>query len=195
MVNVAGLKLSNALRWERMHIAPHAVAVADGVAVRLVAEDAKARYLAVEKETRGPWPIIAVIHEREASQSWRANLANGDPWDAVTIHVPKHRGPFSSWADAACDALIHCAPYAAGWRDWSIGGALTLLEEYNGLGYALRGAPSPYLWAGTDQYHSGKYVADGHYDARAIDTQLGCAVLLARMLAADPSITLGAPDA
>jgi lysozyme family protein len=35
-----------------------------------------------------------VIHEREASQSWKANLAQGDPWNAVSIHIPRGRGPF-----------------------------------------------------------------------------------------------------
>ncbi len=139
-----------------------------------------------------PWFIIAVIHEREASQSWAANLAQGDPWNAVSVHVPKGQGPFASWEAAAVNALERCAPYAAHWADWSIGGALTLLEEYNGLGYAQRGVPSPYVWAGTDQYRSGKYIADGHYDPNAIDHQLGCAALLSRMAAADKSIKLGA---
>jgi hypothetical protein len=35
------------------------------------------------------------------------------------------------------------------------GGALTLLEQYNGLGYANRGLPSPYIWSGTDRYLKG----------------------------------------
>jgi hypothetical protein len=75
------------------------------------------------------------------------------------------------------------------WKDWSIGGALTLLEQYNGLGYANRGLPSPYVWSGTDQYISGKYVRDGVYDPAAIDKQLGCAGLLMAMMAIDPTIT------
>lgn len=29
---------------------------------------------------------------------------------------------------------------------------LAKLEQYNGLGYAARGRPSPYIWSGTDQY-------------------------------------------
>jgi lysozyme family protein len=82
------------------------------------------------------------------------------------------------------------AAVAARWTDWSIGGLLTLLEEYNGLGYASMGRPSPYVWASTDQYHSGKYIADGHYDPNAIDHQLGCGALLARMAMADTSINL-----
>jgi lysozyme family protein len=106
------------------------------------------------------------------------------------VHVPKGRGPFASWEAAAIDALDVCPPHASRWTDWSAGGALTLLEQYNGLGYAARGLPSPYLWAHTDQYVSGKYVADGHFDPNAIDHQLGCAVLLKAMKAIDASITL-----
>jgi len=70
-----------------------------------------------------------------------------------------------------------------------LGGALTLLEEYNGLGYAARGRPSPYIWASTNQYVKGKYIADGNYDPNAVDRQLGCAALLVRMMQIDPAIT------
>jgi len=64
-----------------------------------------------------------------------------------------------------------------------------MLEIYNGLGYASRGRPSPYVWSGTDQYISGKYIADGVYDPNAVDKQLGCAGLLMAMMALDPTIT------
>jgi len=67
-----------------------------------------------------------------------------------------------------------------------------MLEEYNGLGYASRGVPSPYVWSGTDQYRSGKYVRDGDYDPNAIDSQPGCAGLLMAMRALERSIDFGA---
>src|SRR5215467_11436353 len=152
MVNIPALKKSNANRWVGMHVTASLVQVVDQTAKRLVAPNAKARYAAVEKKTGVPWFIIAVIHEREASQSWKANLAQGDPWNKVSVHVPKGRGPFKSWDDAAVDALANCAPHAAKWKDWTAGGTFTLLEEYNGLGYAVLGRPSPYVWASTDQY-------------------------------------------
>jgi hypothetical protein len=106
----------------------------------------------------------------------------------VSTHVPKGRGPFTSWEEAAIDALANCPPHAARWRDWSAGGALTLLESYNGLGYARHGLASPYLWAGTDQYSRGKYVADGRFDPQVIDLQPGCAALLRAMAELDASI-------
>lgn len=192
MIVLATLKAANAARWTAMRIEPALGATLDRVAGRLIAPVAKARYETVSAQTTVPWFVIAVIHEREASQSWAANLAQGDPWNAVSVHVPKGQGPFGSWEDAAVNALERSAPYAAHWADWSIGGTLTLLEQYNGLGYAQRGVPSPYVWAATDQYTSGKYIADGHYDPHAIDHQLGCAALLARIAVADKSINLGA---
>ncbi len=158
---------------------------------RLVAAPAKARYQAVASSTGVPWYVIAVIHEREASQRWDASIAQGDPWNRVSTHVPKGRGPFSSWEAAAIDALTNCAPYAAKWRDWSPGGLLTVLEQYNGLGYANRGKPSPYIWSGTDQYARGKYVADGQYDPAVVDSQPGCAGMLLAMAAIDNSVAAG----
>ncbi len=65
---------------------------------------------------------------------------------------------------------------------------LTNLERYNGLGYAARGLPSPYIWSGTEQYHAGKYVADGVFDPTEVDKQLGCAGLLLTMMGLDASI-------
>ncbi len=103
--------------------------------------------------------------------------------------MPAGRGPFKSWEEAAIDALVDCAPYLARNRDWSIGATLTKLEEYNGLGYAARGVPSPYIWSGTDQYKSGKYVRDGVYDSAAVDSQPGCAGLLLAIMALDRTIS------
>ena len=192
MTDIVALKAANAARWKAMHTDPALAHALDVVAARLVAPAAKQRYQNVGAQTKVPWYVIAVIHERESSQSWAASLAQGDPWNQVSILVTRGRGPFASWEAAAVDALANCAPFAARWTDWSIGGLLTLLEEYNGLGYAMRGVPSPYIWAATDQYRSGKYIADGHYDPNAVDHQLGCAALLARMAIADKTIDLGA---
>jgi len=182
MIDLNALAAANVKRWENARLTRKFC----GVARALV--NGKARYKAVATKTGVPWPVIAVIHERECSQDWMGSLAQGDPWDRVSVHVPTGRGPFISWEEAAVDALVHCAPYAARNKDWSIGGTLTLLEQYNGLGYAARGKPSPYIWSGTDQYQSGKFVRDGVYDPDAVDQQLGCAGLLLAMIALDASI-------
>jgi len=188
MTDLAALKAANEKRWAQARLTRSSQF--NPVAARLVA--AKARYKAVEAKTGVPWFFIAVCHERESSQNWGGSLAQGDHWNRVSTHVPAGRGPFSSWEEAAVDALVNCAPRAALNKDWSAGGTLTMLEQYNGLGYAARGTPSPYVWAGTDQYRSGKYVRDGVFDPDAVDQQLGCAGLLFLMMAKDPSITFDA---
>ncbi len=184
MSDLAALKNANAARFRAAKVTRNFMLAAR----RLIDPAAKARYLAVAARTSVPWFFIAVVHERESSQSWRGSLAQGDPWDKVSIHVPANRGPFRSWEDAAVDALMNCAPFAGRNRDWSIGGTLTMLEQYNGLGYFARGMPSPYLWAGTDRYSKGKFVRDGKFDPEAVDAQLGCAGLLMTMQTLDPSI-------
>jgi len=188
-VSLANLRAANERRWSVAKL----TRPFNSAAERLLA--AKSRYQAVEAKTGVPWFVIAVIHQRESSQSWLASLAQGDPWNKVSTHVPKERGPFKSWEDAAIDALVNCAPYAARNKDWSVGGTLLMIEQYNGLGYASKGVPSPYLWAGTDQYVSGKYVRDGVYDTTAVDKQLGCAGLIKALMALDPSIKFGAVNA
>lgn len=184
MTDLNALTAANKRRWMGAKVTRKFVSAAR----RLVAPVAREKYQSVSAKTGVPWPIIAVIHERECSQDWSGSLAQGDPWDKVSIHVPAGRGPFASWEDAAVDALVNCPPHAARNTDWSIGSALTKLEEYNGLGYAARGQPSPYVWSGTNQYKSGKYVRDGAYDPDVVDSQLGCAGLLMAMIALDPTI-------
>jgi len=186
MKNLAELTSQNAKRWRTAKVIRTGF---DPVAKRLV--QAKARYQNVTGMTGVPWWAIAVIHEREASQRWDTQLGQGDPLDKISTHVPKGRGPFtgpSAWENGAEDALKNCAPYAAKWKDWSAGGTLTILEQYNGLGYANKGVPSPYIWSGTDQYVSGKYVADHDYRPDVVDKQLGCAGLLMAMRKIDPTI-------
>jgi peptidoglycan hydrolase-like protein with peptidoglycan-binding domain len=90
------------------------------------------------------------------------------------------------------DALVAC-DHVNQWTDWGVPGLLTKLELWNGAGYYLHGHPSPYIWASTDQYGpphalAGKYVRDSEFDPNAIDTQLGCAAMLARLFAQDSDV-------
>ena len=68
----------------------------------------------ISNTTSVPW-IIAVIHEREKGndRQFLANIAQGDPWNRQSVSVPKGRGPFGSFEEAAIDALAKCAPFAA----------------------------------------------------------------------------------
>lgn len=159
----------------------------------------RSRYELVSKATGVPWDVIGVIHYRESSGDFRGVLHNGQKiigTGKLTTLVPKGRGPFSTWEDAAVDALANCHPYLAKNKDWSIGTALDKLEAYNGLGYRNKGLASPYLWAGTDQYVKGKYVADGKFDPNHVDQQLGVAAILMKLReAAKPVAPIPQPKA
>lgn len=207
MADIIKLKARNAQRWHDMHMRANRIGEFDATARRLSALDAKARYQGVTDRLveQGfqpvPWWFIAIVSEREygGPPRWDRQLGQGDHMNAVSIHDPKGRGPFldhpgditpghDAWTRCCLDALIDCAPHAAKWTDWTSGGALTLFEEYNGVGYANMGVPSAYVWSGTDQYVSGKYVADHVFRASAVDVQEGCAPILARMMVIDPTI-------
>lgn len=186
------LQEKNKQRWDNMKISAERGPAFKAVADRLTAN--RPRYEAVSKALKEkgyniPWEFIAVTHQREASGDFTKYLGNGQSLSKKTTIVPKGRGPFASWEEGAIDALVYAPPYAAKNKDWSIGGTLSKLEEYNGLGYASMDKPSPYLWAGTDQYVKGKYVADHVYDPDHVDTQLGVAGLLKFMGYGKPSVT------
>jgi lysozyme family protein len=189
-VTNAAMIAANADRWTHAHIRPEWQVAIDETAARLMIPVNRKRFEAVAKADGVPWHVVAIIKEREAGAdpAFRKSIAQGDVWSAPSRNVPKDRGPFASWEAAAHDALVDCAPFAGRWRDWSIGGALALLEKYNGVGYALRGLPSPYVWSATDQYVKGKYVRDGVFDSEFVDRQIGCAALLLAMQKRDPSI-------
>lgn len=172
--------MTNAERWERAKFTRSTAINAQAAKI----EAHRDRYEAVSKATGVPWDVIGVIHYRESSGDFKGVLHNGQKIIGTgkkTTIVPKGRGPFSTWEEAAIDALVNAPPKAALNKDWSIAGALDILERYNGLGYRNKGLPSPYLWAGTDQYVKGKYVADGEYDPEHIDKQLGVAPILMKL--------------
>ena len=191
-MDFTGLIAANAKRWQAMRVSYAHLGALDHIARRLVDAPAKAIYLSLQKKTGVPWFVIAAIHEREASQSWHCSIAQGDPWNEKSHNEPAGRGPFPDFETAAVDALVNCAPYAGRWKDWSAGGTLALLEQYNGIGYARMGRPSPYIWSWSDQYVSGKYIRDHVYDPNAVDSQCGCAPLLARMAMIDQDVKFDA---
>lgn len=176
---MATLQELNAKRWADCKVPADKAAQFKAAADKIMA--GKSRYQAVEKLTGVPWWFIGVVHMRESNCNWKGVLHNGQAIVGTgkkTTIVPKGKGPFSTWEDAAVDALTNCAPFAAKNKDWTPGGALTMLEKYNGLGYSSKGIPSPYVWSGTNQYTVGKYIRDGVFSATTVDSQLGCAGIL-----------------
>lgn len=147
----------------------------------------KYRYLEVAHQFENPglkWWLVALIHEMECTQNFHCHLHNGDPLTAKTIHVPVGRPlgePPFTFLQSAVDALK--LQGADRITDWSIGNVLYFLEGYNGYGYAkYHNNNSPYLWSGSNHYTSGKYVADGKYDASAVSSQIGIALLIKKLL-------------
>lgn len=128
--------------------------------------------------TSTPWWWVAAIDYREESFNHNDYLGNGQPLSRRTTEVPAGRGPFSTWQAGAADALkavsLSVVGYpAVSWSDWSLAGAATAAELWNGPGYAEMGRPSPYVWAGTSIYTGGLYTSDGHYDASRADPRVG----------------------
>lgn len=126
----------------------------------------QSRYQSIEKVTGVPWHFIGCLHFMEASLRWEACLHNGEPWNKKTTIVPKGRGPWASFEEAAIDALKYdkLADKPQGY--WTIARMLAFAESYNGTGYRKRGILSPYVFAYTNlSDEMGKYVADHVYDA------------------------------
>ena len=167
-------KLAIAQRYAAMRILPNRLTSVQSTAKRLVA--GRARYDAVQTRTGVPWWFIAVLHERESGADFDTYLGNGEPLNRVTRLVPAGRGPFATWEDGAEDALRYQGFHEV--IDWSLERTLYLAEVYNGLGYAKRGLPSPYVWGATNQQKPGKYVRDGVFDPSVTDTQIGVAAML-----------------
>lgn len=175
--------------WNSMAIHAEKIPAIDSVAKLLYMM--KPRLLKTAEVTHVPWHTIAVIRYREGGidPGWRKNIANGQSWEQETTIVPKGRGPFHTWEEAAYDALVNCTPHASRWKDWSIGGELCLLEQYNGEGYWEHGWANPYLWSFSNHYVRGKYGSDGHYNPGLVDAEIGCAPLIARLYVLDKTIS------
>lgn len=136
------------------------------------------RYEVVQKVTGVPWYLIAAIHYREASLDFSTCLHNGDKLPGPTHNVPAGRGPFSTWEEAAVDALkMEDLPNA-----WTELTCLSFSERFNGLGYRRKGCLSPYVWAGTSHYKGGLYVSDGKFDSNKFDKRIGVACIIRKLV-------------
>lgn len=139
-----------------------------------------------------PSILIGTLDLRESDCNPHAALGQGDPWNQVSTHVPRGKGPFRSWVDAAVyyiryDALDnHTAPWSWAYLCWKG-------EIWNGFGPRNHGRHTGYLWSGTNVYDppagkGGKYVADGVWDPGEVDEQVGIIPVMRRMVELDSSL-------
>jgi len=147
-------------------------------------EQNRDRYEEVSAATNMPAELIAALHWRESSGNFNTYLHQGDPLGKPAVNVPNNIPVFYEWEEAAIHALN--MQYHKNRQenleiedDTRNPNALgSYAETYNGLGYYNRGIPSPYVYAGTDQYTSGKYVSDGSFNQNVVDQQLGVMPML-----------------
>ena len=139
----------------------------------------KDSYKKVENATGVPWYWVGAIHMRESNNNFQGVLHNGERIIGTgrkTVLEPDGRGPFSSWHEAAIDAIK--LKKLQNIKDWSIPRQLFEAERYNGWGYTWRGVNSPYVWGGTNHQQRGKYIRDGVWSSTATDQQLGVAPVI-----------------
>jgi lysozyme family protein len=162
----------------------------DFVSKKLMKFVTDGRYKEVSDKLGIPQVFIATSFEREASSDFRLSPAQGDRWDRVSVHVPRGRGPFPSWTAAAIDSYTLDKLDRVGKENWTWARFCYEGELFNGFGYRAHGVHTPYLWAGSNNYTSGKFVADGRFDPNHVDTQLGIVPVARAMAQMDATLDL-----
>lgn len=147
------------------------------------------RYAQVNESRGVPIPILIALNEREDGSNFGTYLGNGQSLHRVTTLVPRGRGPFDTWEAGADDALhLDGLDQYAG--RWTMELACYLCEKWNGFGYLARGLHSPYDWAWSSVVSPGKFTGDGHFDASARDTQMGCIPMIHVIGILEPELAL-----
>lgn len=141
-------------------------------------EENHERYENLAQVTGLPAKAIAIIHWREGAGKFDRYLHDGTKI-GEPVQSPLDNGKvFWSFEDSAISVISQKYDGKSVVED-DFYSYLEFAESYNGWGYRNAGYVSPYVWAGTDKYVSGKYIADGSFDPNYTDKQPGVAVLLA----------------
>jgi lysozyme family protein len=137
----------------------------------------------IARKANLPPSLVGALWHREASFKEGVYMHNGDPLGKPTTHVPKgiNFGK-DQFVDAAVHALNRFKSTSKGlglsYDSKDVGAMATFAEHYNGLGYRNKDRVSPYVFAGTDQYKGGMYVADGVYSAKTFDQRPGVVAII-----------------
>jgi lysozyme family protein len=165
------------------------LASVDATVTRLVRFIDAGRYDAGCKATGVPVAWAAASFEREASSNFNLNPAQGWPLGSRSQWIP-HNGPFSDWTTAQVAAYDIDGLQSVGAQNWTWARACYEGEIFNGMGYRAHRIHSPYLFAGTNLYVEGKYVADGQWSATAVDQQLGIVPMMVEIVKQRPQTAL-----
>jgi|GEM_PF-5326460 len=160
-------------------------------------EKNRQHYDRVAAATDIPAILIATIHYMEAGMLFDRYLHNGQVLGKETTFVPKGiLFGTNQWEEAAIHALGGNIVDLKGNKSLQrfqdlrrklgitkettdVGKLLAIAETFNGLGYRNKGTtPSPYIYAGTNMYEKGLYVADGKFDPDVRHKGIGIAALL-----------------
>lgn len=137
--------------------------------------DHKKAYQDIANQTDLPVMLIAVIHYREAAGILTLSMTDGSNLNGknfVTDAVNKIKsGQWRTFQNAI----------GMGKGTRNLLAMLQFAELWNGLGCAQNGRVNPYLYAGTNVYTAGKYVADGKWSSTEEDRQAGVLYLLTQI--------------
>lgn len=177
-------KVDQEARWRAAVVSPKNRIALD-VAVAMYLRN-QYRYEAIANMKPGTVPpvVLFCLHMRESDCNFKCSPAQGDSLMHRSVHVPRGRIPNAeppyTFEQSAYDSYFNVDRLDL--RNWkTVQGTMDAVTAFNGWGPEYRGLPSGYTWAATSVYRGGKFVADGHWSAKAWDTQLGCAAVLLRM--------------
>ena len=168
------------------------VAKVNAAAKKLIGLIDAGHYKAGCDATGVPQIVAAASFEREASSNFNLNPAQGAPLHQRSTIIP-HNGPFNTWTEAQEAAYELDGLDKIGAANWDWQHACYEEELFNGFGYRAWGIHSPYLWAGTNNYTAGKYVADGKFSRTEVDSQLGVIPMMAAIVQMRPDLALPIP--
>jgi peptidoglycan hydrolase-like protein with peptidoglycan-binding domain len=147
-----------------------------------------------------PALLLAALDLREGDCDPMTGIGQGDRWDRVSTHVPRGKGPFSSWLEAnkfyvaydhldSRNGLVPTDPFT-----WAF--ACYKSNAWNGFGPNAHGHYSGYVFSCTNVYDDppspparGKYRFDGGgWDPNYLDPQPGTIPVMIELAKAYPDL-------